>query len=373
MYRLECPTLGTLNKFYSDYQQKIVDGINFFLGGREVDVTFNDRAKTTVKVGVDVGSPTDRFLKHILQPRNLHALMTINPQDFLKVIKYVYGLFPQIPSGLEILANSRLSWGIYQKYYPGNPKRIDHFNTIVHHIFVDRVFDGVDANGNAIFNKKQFCKKAQVVICPYCGAEDITTSKIPVANGASVVKPDVDHFLPKSKYPYLAMSFGNLIPTSVPCNRGRKRAMDPIVDITMPRFWLQNPYLYDDSKMEFYYDFNNTNRSYASAYKVKVRGEKALKAGYRMMGYDNLYNGKAFMVGELYDQMAGLSQQYYDMLQTYGIPQDQWGKMKQPDLQLVLGYDTNEVSARIHPYYKFRYDMAIQLIRDSGCNWPWLK
>lgn len=29
-----------------------------------------------------------------------------------------------------------------------NSKRIDHFNTIVHHIFVDRVFDGVDANGN---------------------------------------------------------------------------------------------------------------------------------------------------------------------------------------------------------------------------------
>lgn len=368
MYRLIISNPKLAASFYKDYSQYILDGVGYFLDGNSVDFTFQDEAKTTIKIGISQGSPTETFLRMIQNPKYLFHLMTCYPGELMVIIKFVYGLF-QLEE--EVLANSRLTCDLYHKYYPGNPPVIDHFNTIMHRIFVDWVFEKKDKQGKPLFNKKKFCQEAGVIICPYCGVEDITTSSVPTSKGEMVVKPDVDHFLPKYKYPYLAMSFANLIPTSVGCNRGRKRTIDPIVGLNPLQVKLQNPYLYDDSKLTFCYDFNNTNRSSGDAYRVRTTGNNNIRDGYVLMGLDRLYDTKRFLIGELYTQMAGLAQQYLNFLQNMGIPYSPERKIGRPDLCLVLGYDESEESARKHGCYKFRRDMAYQLINDSGCQWPW--
>ncbi len=80
---------------------------------------------------------------------------------------------------------------------------------------------------NEIFNYESFSKKngysftdiLSINICPYCNRNYITT----IGNDKSkFVRADIDHFLPKSKYPYLRMSFFNLVPSCVICNRNAK-------------------------------------------------------------------------------------------------------------------------------------------------------
>ncbi len=53
-----------------------------------------------------------------------------------------------------------------------------------------------------------------VKVCPYCNRMYTTT-----LFGGYKIRPDFDHFYPKSKYPYLAVSLFNLIPSCSICNR----------------------------------------------------------------------------------------------------------------------------------------------------------
>ena len=62
---------------------------------------------------------------------------------------------------------------------------------------------------------KSWAEKISVKICPYCNRNYIFTLK------DSGVRPQYDHFFPKSLYPYLALSMYNLIPCCAICNSAK--------------------------------------------------------------------------------------------------------------------------------------------------------
>lgn len=55
-----------------------------------------------------------------------------------------------------------------------------------------------------------------VKVCPYCNRMYTTT-----LYGKKRIRPDFDHFYPQSRYPYLAVSLFNLIPSCNVCNRAK--------------------------------------------------------------------------------------------------------------------------------------------------------
>lgn len=55
-------------------------------------------------------------------------------------------------------------------------------------------------------------KKLKVKVCPYCNRQYTFTIE------KEKVSPELDHYYPKSTYPYLALSFYNLIPSCSVCN-----------------------------------------------------------------------------------------------------------------------------------------------------------
>ncbi|WP_395026076.1 hypothetical protein [Comamonas odontotermitis] len=71
----------------------------------------------------------------------------------------------------------------------------------------------------------------QVRICPYCQANHVNlhVEKAKGVRGAAAfqLRPPLDHYLPKSAYPYLAVSLSNLVPSCAQCNSGVKTAGDP--------------------------------------------------------------------------------------------------------------------------------------------------
>lgn len=68
-------------------------------------------------------------------------------------------------------------------------------------------------------------------ICPYCQANHVNfyVEKVKGKRGAAAfrMRPPLDHYLPKSAYPYLAVSLSNLIPSCSQCNSGVKATNDP--------------------------------------------------------------------------------------------------------------------------------------------------
>lgn len=74
----------------------------------------------------------------------------------------------------------------------------------------------------------ELCKKINLSVCPYCNRQYIFT----VFRGKKgVVRPQLDHFFPKSVYPFLSCSFFNLIPSCPFCNQGKG---DKTIEIIYP-------------------------------------------------------------------------------------------------------------------------------------------
>jgi hypothetical protein len=77
-------------------------------------------------------------------------------------------------------------------------------------------------------NKKRsydFAQRLQVNTCPYCN-RNYTVTVLEQGNG--IVRPDFDHFFAKSKFPLLALSFYNLIPSCPICNRSIKGSQETV-------------------------------------------------------------------------------------------------------------------------------------------------
>lgn len=95
---------------------------------------------------------------------------------------------------------------------------------------------------NKIFNYEGFSnkkndvywllRKLDVRICPYCNRMYIATLPTPEElEDEQEYKPTratIDHFYPKSMYPYLSLSFFNLIPSCEVCNRNKGFKAIPI-------------------------------------------------------------------------------------------------------------------------------------------------
>jgi hypothetical protein len=69
----------------------------------------------------------------------------------------------------------------------------------------------------------KLCAKARYSICPYCQQSFSFTVQKP-KGGA--FRPTLDHYYPKGKYPYLALSLHNLVPSCYSCNSSLKTTKD---------------------------------------------------------------------------------------------------------------------------------------------------
>ena len=91
---------------------------------------------------------------------------------------------------------------------------------------------------------KELIKSSDISICPYCYRSYIGV--IEEEKGKRAITPDLDHFYPKSKYPFLAVTLSNLIPSCLFCNQRAKNATD---------FYKTSIYppnkIFDDIKFDF--------------------------------------------------------------------------------------------------------------------------
>lgn len=114
----------------------------------------------------------------------------------------VKNLVKALPHTLrDIIASTNMHYPQFQTNF--------HDKRVLKNLFVESVYDHED------FNKLDFIKRIDLDTCAYCNRNYVYYLS---GMEAKPIKPQIDHFYPKTKYPYLGVSFYNLIPSCSTCN-----------------------------------------------------------------------------------------------------------------------------------------------------------
>jgi len=121
---------------------------------------------------------------------------------------------------------------IPKTFFAHNSTRLGHTRTI-NKSERDEIFRAFgyeefsDINERFDWGAYTFCKELGVNVCPYCNREYIFTiikeKKYQPQNTTQsrynrIIRPQIEHYFPKSIYPYLSCSIYNMIPTCSICN-----------------------------------------------------------------------------------------------------------------------------------------------------------
>ncbi|MEZ3464110.1 MAG: hypothetical protein K1W23_18545 [Lachnospiraceae bacterium] len=117
-------------------------------------------------------------------------------------------------------------------------------SAILQQCFDYQTFSKKSADGS--WDAYQLCEALEVNVCPYCNREFIYT--VFGDDHIKVVRPELDHYLPKSRFPMFALSFYNLIPGCHSCNSSIKGQRE----LNMKKHL--HPYIKSEAEMRFKYE-----------------------------------------------------------------------------------------------------------------------
>lgn len=163
---------------------------------------------------------------------------------------------------------------------------------------------------------KKWASMTGVTVCPYCNRSYIFM----VDDGG--VRPQYDHFFPKSKYPYLSISMYNLIPCCSVCNLA-KHDGDSYKDGKLTMLY---PYESGYGEQAVFNVSNKANQAdwisawlgTAAEYRVELKYADGIASDLRMQ-IENSW--KAFKLEELYEQHSDYIR---DILRTKYIYNDEY-------------------------------------------------
>ncbi|QKF83069.1 hypothetical protein [Halarcobacter ebronensis] len=160
----------------------------------------------------------------------------------------------------------------------------------------------------------KFVQDLNLKSCPYCNRN--YTFVIDEENGK--LRPEIDHFYPKSIYPFLAMSFYNLIPSCSICNHTKKEKID--LDLINPYEIKENDFklTYTPNDINFFniekerYDFDSFEIDFVSANK-----------NIETFKLKELYKQHKDIVLELLIKKAYYPKSYIEELKSFGFAEDE--------------------------------------------------
>jgi len=166
------------------------------------------------------------------------------------------------------------------------------------------------------YNAYYFVEQLGIKTCPYCNRN--YTFVVDNENGK--LRPEIDHFYPKSIYPFLAMSFYNLIPSCPICNHTKK-------DRDSYKEKLINPYEYKENDFKFTYipsevEFNEIEKQKYNYDSFEIEFESGNK-NIDTFKLEELYKQHKDIVVELLVKKAYYPQSYIEELASFGFGEDE--------------------------------------------------
>lgn len=117
-------------------------------------------------------------------------------------------------------------------------------------------YTGDFAKKTSSYSAYNLAEQLKINTCPYCNRTYTKT----VINPKKITRPQFDHWFPQAKYPILALSFHNLIPSCNICNSSIKGAIEMNLKDHL------HPYIQENVNIKFSYTLKGLNK-----YKFKIK------------------------------------------------------------------------------------------------------
>ena len=216
-------------------------------------------------------------VKSWLSDANIEKILTDKPNDLFVINDRFFSELPSYDLSeynsylldirkKRLTSNQILIRSKYSKFRAELEKVFDYKN-----YFLDK---------GSTYSTYDLARNLDIPTCPYCNRMYTKTVINKQANGINkkITRPEFDHWFPKSKYPLLALSFYNLIPSCHTCNSSVKGVSDFVLSTHL------HPYLDEDVNMQFSYEFdkNLNNHKFKITYVGDANG-KAQKSAEEFM------------------------------------------------------------------------------------------
>lgn len=259
------------------------------------------------------------------------------------------------PLNLKSKQENMLATVGYDDSDDNHKDQFQRFKTTMTNYYSSFFQEKIIENGSQISIGRWLSSSLDLSVCPFCNHNYTIT--VNDYKGGIKVKPDFDHFFPKSNYPLVALSFYNLIPICNTCNKlkGNKEiSQNPYDDFyATPTFRLYGK----NDKMELQLlglgDNYNDIEIFPEAEYTKANPESC---NITQLGLKQIYNHQKDYVQELLDKAQQYNKSSYEgLVNSYkGL-----GKTEAEVDRIIWGTYLDDHSKR--PLSKLTHDLLIQL------------
>ncbi|MBO1515173.1 HNH endonuclease domain-containing protein [Metabacillus bambusae] len=193
------------------------------------------------------------------------------------------------------------------------------------------------------WNDYAFIMESGLRVCPYCNRQYIT----PIYSDNGKMRADIDHFLPKSKFPYFSMSLYNLVPVCKSCNQSLKGDREFSFDSISP---------YEDHISD-YFKFRANIRNYEITIKILGTNPEIMKH-IDIFKIETLYNYHRGQVKEMITKRISYPDEYIQRL--YKDNAHYFNSVNDVK-QLIIGFIDDKSKLNDEAFLKLRRDLAEQL------------
>ena len=159
-----------------------------------------------------------------------------------------------------------------------------------------------------------FVKALGLNSCPYCNRNYTFV----VDNDNGKLRPEIDHFYPKSIYPFLAMSFYNLIPSCPICNHTKSDKVKE--DLENPYDIKANSYQFTYTPQSVEFSIVEKEKYSFDSFEIEIDGNES---NIELFKLEELYKQHKDIVLELLIKKAYYPQSYIEELSRFGFSQDE--------------------------------------------------
>ena len=302
------------------------------------------------------GSKAESFIKHCIKSDHfMRVLLSGNLRQMSELLQVLRRWIGNVNEIRELSEQDKLNLSQRQKHGLGP---ICHFQSVIKHVFVDALYDKE-------VDKTWIVQKKQLKYCPYCGdASVFVTQHVGVGDNNVVAKPFLDHYLPKSKYPYFAVNFYNLFPCCWRCNSNDFKGDKMPIEIDAEgngHYLIIYPYVFNESLFKFVY-VPPTSQNLDDDIKL-LCADAYLNEGYnKILGLEALYKNYKNEAKDMFDNASSyLSQPAIDYgRQTYGFDK----RFMDFYALITLGFNPKRKNPWDVQRYKFKMDILRQLNQE---------
>lgn len=307
------------------------------------DKLISEIDKLLLKSSIKINKKTVRIYK---KQKELLEYIKINIDDFITFDIYQQKSLIQIMKSHDVVLQN----------YRKDDKRLNNYK-VVRYLFEQRTYNefskNIEYGNDQIYGAYRFVELLDLKTCPYCNRNYISIIEKNDLNEKQT-RPELDHFHPKSIYPFLAINYYNLIPSCSTCNKLKSdddslkllHPYDDDINKINITYWLND--------MKFYNVKSIKDLTFDSEKSIEIEIENMPNSNKKIFQLERLYQEHTDIVIELILRHLHYPQSYIEELSSFGYN-------KEEIYRFIFSNYLNEENLSKRPLSKLTKDIAEEL------------